>query len=542
MTERRTLPFPRPLHTRVRGRGIEGEGAVAATFIKIKCLILHLAAISYQMPDATNIELLRDYSQRGSEEAFATLVQRHVNLVYSAALRHVGNPAHAEEIAQAVFIILARKAATLRSDTVLEAWLYETTRLASLSFQRGEWRRQRREQEAYMQSTLQEPDNVPIWNQLAPLLDDAMAALRKKDREALILRFFKDHNLRDVASAMNISETAAQSRVHRALEKLRHYFSQRGVDSTTAIIAKEISANSICTAPVGLAKIISVVAVTKGAAATTSTLTLTKGALKLMAWTKTKAAISTTLALILIAGVTTVGIEKVRGHETNSLSVPGQLTSQHSLFITSEFMEVPDSLLDNLNLQSQSGAPGSFTAIIPASQQASLARAWRRDRNVTVLGRSGIAFVPNPGSTAEGSVSGIQRLKNSPAKLKIGAYVDVIATLASDSKSVDLKLYTELQSLADGSQPNHGSLKYPGANGITTSVTVPLDPAQCILIRSPVGNGNFLAQNLDNASGPHSLVILITPAIQDVAIRLERNLTKTPLTWTNDVPLKPANN
>jgi uncharacterized protein (TIGR03435 family) len=279
--------------------------------LKIKCLILRLAAISYQMPDTSDIELLRDYSQRGSEEAFATLVQRHVNLVYSAALRHVGNPAHAEEIAQAVFIILARKAAALRMDTVLEAWLYETTRLTSLSFQRGEWRRQRREQEAYMQSTLQGPDNVPIWSQLAPLLDDAMAALRKKDREALILRFFKDHNLRDVASAMNISETAAQSRVHRALEKLRHYFSKRGVDSTTAIIAKEISANSIHTAPIGLAQTVSAIAATKGAAASTSTLTLIKGALKIMAWTKAKTAIVTAVVILLAAGTTTVAVKHI---------------------------------------------------------------------------------------------------------------------------------------------------------------------------------------------------------------------------------------
>ena len=102
------------------------------------------------MHDASDMELLRNYHRQGSEEAFAKLVERHVNLVYSAALRHAGTAAHAEEITQAVFIILARKADRLRPDTVLEAWLYETTRLTALSFLRGERRRQAREQEAYI--------------------------------------------------------------------------------------------------------------------------------------------------------------------------------------------------------------------------------------------------------------------------------------------------------------------------------------------------------------------------------------------------------
>ena len=154
------------------------------------------------MPDVSDMELLRDYDRQGSETAFAELVRRHIGLVYSAALRHVGIAAHAEEITQAVFIILARKAAGLRSDTILEGWLYETTRLTALSFVRGERRRQFREQEAYMQSTLSESTDVSAWNQLAPLLDEAMSRLDKKDRDAVILRFFKDKSLREVAVAL----------------------------------------------------------------------------------------------------------------------------------------------------------------------------------------------------------------------------------------------------------------------------------------------------------------------------------------------------
>ncbi len=87
------------------------------------------------MPDVSDMELLRDYDRQGLEEAFAELVRRHINLVYSVALRHVRVAAHAEEITQAVFVILARKAAGLRPDTILEGWLHETTRLTALRYQ-----------------------------------------------------------------------------------------------------------------------------------------------------------------------------------------------------------------------------------------------------------------------------------------------------------------------------------------------------------------------------------------------------------------------
>jgi RNA polymerase sigma factor (sigma-70 family) len=267
-----------------------------------ECLISSPSAINSQMTDASDMELVRHYLRAGSEEAFTALVQRHINLVYSVAFRHVGNAAHAEEITQAVFILLARKAAALRPDTVLEGWLYETTRLTSSSFLRGERRRQWREQEAYMQSTLDESNKVYVWKQMSPLLDEAMARLGQKDRDAVILRFFKNKNLGQVAAALQITEAAAQKRVYRALEKLHRHFHKRGVSSTITNIADEISAHSIQAAPVALIKSISAVAAAKGAAATLPTLKLIKGVSKIMAWTKAKTVVVTVVVLACMAG------------------------------------------------------------------------------------------------------------------------------------------------------------------------------------------------------------------------------------------------
>src|SRR5208283_3758141 len=113
------------------------------------------------MPESDDIALLKQYADENSESAFTELVTRYVNLVYSAALRSVGNAQSAEEITQAVFIILARKANQLPRHAVLSGWLYQTARLTAANYLRGEIRRQNREQEAYMQSILNEPESDP---------------------------------------------------------------------------------------------------------------------------------------------------------------------------------------------------------------------------------------------------------------------------------------------------------------------------------------------------------------------------------------------
>jgi len=254
--------------------------------------------------------LLRQYAEDHSEEAFAALVTRHVNLVYSVALRHVGNPHNAEEITQAVFAILAKKAAQLRHDRALSSWLFQATRLTANNFLRSETRRHRREEEAHMQSILDESGSE-LWPKIAPWLDAAVADLREKDRQAIVLRYYEGRNLREVGLALGASEDAAEKRVSRALETLRKFFLKRGVDSTTVIIAGAISVHSVQVAPAVLAKSVTAVALAQGAAASGSTLTLIQGALKLMAWTKIKTAVVVGASLLVVGGTTTVVVKKV---------------------------------------------------------------------------------------------------------------------------------------------------------------------------------------------------------------------------------------
>jgi len=261
------------------------------------------------MQDLDDSSLLREYLDHDSEAAFAALVTRHVNKVYSIALRHTRNPHQAEEIAQAVFVILARRARQLGSRVILAGWLCRTARLTAVTFVRSETRRARREQEAYMQNPLDETESE-VWPQIEPLLDAAMAGLSEADYHAVVLRFFDAKSMKEVGAALGASEDAAKMRVNRAVEKLRLFFSRRGIVVSVAVLMAALSASSVQAAPATLAKTATVVALAKGATSSPPTLTLIKGVLKIMAWTKAKTAIVAGLVTLLVAGTATVVVKK----------------------------------------------------------------------------------------------------------------------------------------------------------------------------------------------------------------------------------------
>ena len=259
------------------------------------------------------MELVREYATQGSEAAFEVLVRRHADLVYSTALRQVRDPQVAEEVAQSAFIILARKAGTLRRGTILAGWLFRAARFAAADALKAAARRQRREQEAHMESMIQqEPAWDAAWEQIAPLLDEAMAHLGESDRNAVILRYFKNQPMREVGVALGIKADTAQMRVTRALEKLRRFLLRRGVALSAGVIAGAISANSVQAAPVALVTSVASVVAAHGATAGGSMFSLGKGGWKLMAWSHATK-LSVVAGMVILLAVST-GVMAVR-HE-----------------------------------------------------------------------------------------------------------------------------------------------------------------------------------------------------------------------------------
>ncbi|HWF18989.1 MAG TPA: sigma-70 family RNA polymerase sigma factor [Verrucomicrobiae bacterium] len=215
-----------------------------------------------------DFELLQEYAQKDSEDSFAELVRRHLNMVYSAALRQVRSQQLAEEVAQSVFADLARNARRLAPGAIITAWLYQVTRRTAIDVIRRESRRQLREQIAAQMNAIHNTEAE--WLQIEPLLDEAMESLDETDRAAILLRYFENKPLREVGVTLGISDDAAQKRVSRAVERLQEFFKQRGLGIGAAVLVVLISANAVQSAPIGLVLAISAAAATGTSLATTA--------------------------------------------------------------------------------------------------------------------------------------------------------------------------------------------------------------------------------------------------------------------------------
>ncbi|MDQ5978298.1 MAG: Sigma-70 family polymerase sigma factor [Verrucomicrobiota bacterium] len=218
---------------------------------------------------STDAELLQRYARDRDERAFAELVQRHLGVVYGAALRRTGGRTHlAEDIAQKIFTDLARKAASLSHHPALTGWLHRSTRYAAIDVIRSE---QRGQQLSRTLSAM--PDNAPTpqeqveWARLRPVLDEVLDELKESDREAMLLRYFEGLNFAEIGARMNLSENAARMRTERALEKLRGQLGKRGVTSTTAALGLLLANSAFGAAPAGLSATVTTTALASAPAA-----------------------------------------------------------------------------------------------------------------------------------------------------------------------------------------------------------------------------------------------------------------------------------
>jgi RNA polymerase sigma factor (sigma-70 family) len=241
---------------------------------------------------ANGHQLLADYVQAGSEEAFRELVEAYIDLVYSAALRLLNNDTHlAEDVAQTVFADLARLSRGLSPKVMLGGWLHRHTCFVARNTLRKERRRQLREQQA---AEMKHEDHAGVdLALLAPILDEAIDQLAPEDRTAIILRFFEQREFHEIGTALGSHEEAARKRVNRALDKLQVRLKRRGVALSVAAVGSAMAAHAVTAAPAGLAA--GIAANVAAGTAVTSATSLT--ILKIMGLTKLKIGAAVALAV-----------------------------------------------------------------------------------------------------------------------------------------------------------------------------------------------------------------------------------------------------
>ncbi|HTB83261.1 MAG TPA: sigma-70 family RNA polymerase sigma factor [Candidatus Sulfotelmatobacter sp.] len=278
----------------------------------------------------TDCELLATFARTNSEDAFAEVVKRHVNLVYSAALRQAGGDVHlAKDVAQSVFTDLARKAASLSRRENLSGWLYTSAHFAAAKIVRTETRRRDREEKFMRESEHQNSAGTPPtaaleneWQQVSAVLDAAMHELKETDRDAILLRYFENRPFAEVGAKLGLNENAARMRVDRAVEKLRAIFGKRGLATTTSL-APVISANAIQLAPANLAASLTTTAISSVGTGITL--------FKIMTATKIKIAFATLVAAGVVAAIVMQhqAQEKLRGDNAALQEQLAQLQSDN---------------------------------------------------------------------------------------------------------------------------------------------------------------------------------------------------------------------
>ena len=378
-----------------------------------------------------------DYAAQRSETAFAELVRRHIDLVYSAALRMVCDAHLAEDVTQGAFVALAQNARRLAGHPVLTGWLHRTAQNLAANAVRSEVRRRAREQEAVAMNQLLAAEPEASWEAIAPRLDDALGKLNDTERDAVLLRYFERKTARDMADILGISEDAAQKRVNRAVERLRELFLKQHTPVGVNSLAVLISAHAVQSAPAALMKTALAAALAKGATAGISTLTLIKGAWTVMTW-KIKASIVAAAIVLLAAGTV------VLSQDVWKKSPAVRATAKEQIQISAAFVTGP--LTDGEAILKDFAGPQAPTA--PSS------KAFRdliaQHPGATILSAPGVVTLPG----RQAILSVTQTIPFNGGTTNIGVILDITPNLGSHvSNGIALKYRAELRELTQDTPP-----------------------------------------------------------------------------------------
>ena len=497
-------------------------------------------------------ELLRHYAESRSEDAFAELVKRHVNLVYSAALRQVGGDAHlAQDVAQTVFTDLARKAASLSKRETITGWLYTSTHFAAAKVARGESRRRDRE-ERFMREPIHDTTPNADWENLRPILDSAMHGLKETDREAVLLRYFENRPYAEVGAKLGVNENTARMRVERALEKLRATLAQRGIAAGTAL-ASIISANAVEIAPGYLAATLtsaSLAGAATGALPFMKILAATKSQLGLgtliaagiitafviqqQAQTALRAkngALSAQLAqlksdnAILSNQVYTSGNAQLSANEQQlellklRAEVTGlQMTQKSPLAAEPLTNAGPDVTNAIINLRVKfislrtadvpslrpALAPTATGACVLSSDQSKFVNDALRGMNDEI---SQLQITTRSGGGASASMTSAFPIDGTNAT--VGTTLNVTPYFSPDSSIFTLNLMAQLNQLTgDPLQPGLQTIRTP-----TNQVAVMA--GQTVVLQRDIPAGGWLPGATNAPDGPRTLLVFVTPAVVD---------------------------
>ena|GEM_PF-3788963 len=272
----------------------------------------------------TEDDLLTEFRKNRSEAAFRGIVEGNLGFVLSVAQRVLHNPDLARDVAQGVFVRLAKDPQRVPAGLPLAAWLHRTTRSAAIDLVRAEETRRRHERTAADLTAMKEP--ATDWSQLSPEIDRALDELPEPDRIAVVLRFFKNHSHAEIGATLGVGADAARMRVTRALERLRDILGKRGVTIATATLAATLPAHAGVAVPVGLSASITSTALASATAAPASLAALLSTVLMNA---KTLAIPAACLALIAVSVWQRVEIHEVTRHLDAARASANAITSIH---------------------------------------------------------------------------------------------------------------------------------------------------------------------------------------------------------------------
>lgn len=249
----------------------------------------------------TDQELVQAFRQRRDDAAFCTLVERYGEIVFSSALRQCGNRAMAEDVTQAVFILLMNKTPAMRTGTVLAGWLLKATHFCARDALKISRRRSAHERAAGQMQIAAATDADPRWAALSPHVDAALAELGAKERGAIVLKYFENQTLEEIGQSLGISKEGAHKRVSRGLERLRQVLSRRGMALSTAGLAGALLAKSADASPGTLKLLIAKQALGMRWDASSRAAAIAKGAWKMVIMAKMKAVLTGVVGVMVLA-------------------------------------------------------------------------------------------------------------------------------------------------------------------------------------------------------------------------------------------------